>query len=115
MPAGSRPANAALGVRRTEAGTYPAPSQATFSRIPARVSKERIEQRCWPTKPRCAARRPRNEIVVLDGKMPGHSGGLNVVTAKPRAKLKLSAKGGGFGPGAWKNERAQWCGSVYSS
>jgi hypothetical protein len=35
---------AALGVRRTAAGEYPAPSQPTFCRMFARVSPERIEQ-----------------------------------------------------------------------
>lgn len=72
---------AALGVRRTAAGQYPAPSQPTFSRMFARVSKERIEQTLLAHQNQVRGAPPPDEIVVLDGKVPGHSGGLNVVTA----------------------------------
>jgi hypothetical protein len=72
---------AALGVRRTEAGQYPAPSQPTFSRMFARVSKARIEQTLLAPQNQVRGAPPPDEIVVLDGKVPGHSGGLNVVTA----------------------------------
>jgi hypothetical protein len=72
---------AALGVRRTLAGEYPAPSQPTFSRMFARVSKEHIEQTLLAHQTQVRGAPPPDEIVVLDGKVPGHSGGLNVVTA----------------------------------
>ena len=72
---------AALGVRRTEAGEYPAPSQPTFSRMFARVSPEQIEQVLLAHQYQVRGAPPAKELVVLDGKVPGHSGGLNVVTA----------------------------------
>lgn len=72
---------AALGVRRTAQGGYPAPSQPTFSRMFARVSPQRIEQALLAHQRQVRGAPPANEIVVLDGKVPGHSGGLNVVTA----------------------------------
>ena len=72
---------AALGVRRTLAGAYPAPSQPTFSRMFARVSPERIEQALLAHQKQVRGEPPASEIVVLDGKVPGHSGGLNVATA----------------------------------
>lgn len=72
---------AALGVRRTEAGEYPAPSQPTFSRMFARVSPEQIEQALLAHQRQVRGAPPVDELVVLDGKVPGHSGGQNVVTA----------------------------------
>lgn len=72
---------AALGVRRTAAGAYPAPSQPTLSRMFARVSAERIEQALLAHQRQVRGAPPAAEIVLLDGKVPAHSGGLNVVTA----------------------------------
>jgi len=72
---------AALGVRRTKAGEYPAPSQPTFSRMFARVSPEQIEQALLAHQSQVRGAPPAGEIVVLDGKVPAHSGGQNVVTA----------------------------------
>jgi hypothetical protein len=72
---------AALGVRRTLQGEYPAPSQPTFCRMFARVSAEQIEQALLAHQRRVRGAPPKGDIVVLDGKVPGHSGGLNVVTA----------------------------------
>lgn len=72
---------AALGVRRTAAGEYPAPSQPTFSRMFARVSPQRIEQALLAHQSQVRGAPPPAELVVLDGKMPKHSGGQNVVTA----------------------------------
>jgi Domain of unknown function (DUF4338)/DDE_Tnp_1-associated len=72
---------AALGVRRTATGDYPAPSQPTFSRMFARVSPEQIEQVLLAHQRQVRGAPPAEEIVVLDGKVPRHSGGQNVVTA----------------------------------
>jgi hypothetical protein len=71
----------ALGVRRTEQGGYPSPSQPTFSRMFARVSEEQIEQALLAHQNQVRGTAPPDEIVVLDGKVPAHSGGQNVVTA----------------------------------
>ena len=72
---------AALGVRRTAAGEYPAPSQPTLCRLFARVAEQEIEQALLAHQAQVRGPPPPEEIVVLDGKVPGHSGGLNVVTA----------------------------------
>lgn len=72
---------AALGVRRDAKGDYPAPSQPTFSRLFARVSPRQIEQALIAHQSQVRGQPPASDIVVLDGKEPKHSGGLNVVTA----------------------------------
>ncbi|MFN0068261.1 MAG: ISAs1 family transposase [Limisphaerales bacterium] len=72
---------AALGVRRTASGEYPAPSQPTFCRLFARVSEQAIEQALLAHQAQVRGAPPKDELVVLDGKVPGHSGGLNVVSA----------------------------------
>lgn len=72
---------AALGVRRTAQGEYPAPSQPTFCRMFKRVSEQEIEQALLAHQAQVRGAPPKDDLVVLDGKMPGHSGGLNVVTA----------------------------------
>lgn len=72
---------AALGVRRTAAGEYPAPSQPTFSRMFDQATPERIEQALLAHQKQVRGAPPADEIVVLDGKVPAHSGGLNVVSA----------------------------------
>lgn len=72
---------AALGVRRNSAGAYPAPSQPTFSRMLAQVSALHIEQALLAHQRQIRGTPPADELVVLDGKQPKHSGGQNVVTA----------------------------------
>ena len=72
---------AALGVRRTGQGEYPAPSQPTFSRMFKHVSEQQIEEALLAHQAQVRGAPPPQEIVVLDGKVPGHSGGLNVVSA----------------------------------
>ena len=68
-------------MRRTASGEYPAPSQPTFCRLFARVSEQQIEQALLAHQAQVRGAPPKHELVVLDGKVPGHSGGLNVVTA----------------------------------
>jgi hypothetical protein len=72
---------AALGVRRTASGEYPAPSQPTFCRLFARVAEQAIEAALLAHQAQVRGAPPTDELVVLDGKVPGHSGGLNVVSA----------------------------------
>jgi len=72
---------AALGVRRTAQGEYPAPSQPTLCRLFERISEQSIEQALLAHQAQVRGPPPQDELVVLDGKVPGHSGGLNVVTA----------------------------------
>lgn len=72
---------AALGVRRNAAGEYPSPSQPTFSRMLAQVCALQIEQALLAHQRQIRGAPPADELVVLDGKQPKHSGGQNVVTA----------------------------------
>lgn len=72
---------AALGVRRNARDEYPAPSQPTFSRMFAHVAEQAIEAALLAHQAQVRGAPPKDEIVVLDGKVPKHSGGLNVVTA----------------------------------
>lgn len=72
---------AALGVRRNARDEYPAPSQPTLSRMFAHVSEQQIEAALLAHQSRVRGAPPKDEIVVLDGKQPKHSGGLNVVSA----------------------------------
>lgn len=72
---------AALGVRRNAQDEYPAPSQPTFSRLFKHVSEEQIEAALLAHQRQVRGAPPTDEIVVLDGKQPKHSGGLNVVSA----------------------------------
>ena len=72
---------AALGVRATADGKYPAPSQPTFSRLFKRLSAARVERALLEHQRQVRGAPPATEIVVLDGKVPAYSGGLNVVSA----------------------------------
>ncbi|MFH1499371.1 MAG: ISAs1 family transposase [Verrucomicrobiota bacterium] len=72
---------AALGVRRNAKGEYPAPSQPTFSRMFARVDERRIEAVLLRHQAQVRGAPPPGEVVALDGKVPGHGGGQNVVSA----------------------------------
>jgi hypothetical protein len=80
---------AALGVRRNMEGYYPAPSQPTFSRMYQHVSKAEIERILRAHQEQVRGAPPADEIVVLDGKEPKHSGGLNVVSAITAPGLHL--------------------------
>ncbi len=80
---------AALGVRRNARDEYPAPSQPTFSRMFEHVSEEQIEAALLDHQAQVRGAPPSDEIVVLDGKVPKHSRGLNVVTAVTAPSLHL--------------------------
>ena len=71
----------ALGVRLDQNGKCPAPSQPTFCRMFKHVSEERIEQILLAHQRQLRGEPAPDEIVVLDGKAPKHSGGQIVVTA----------------------------------
>ena len=72
---------AALGVRATADGNYPAPSQATFSRLFTRLCAARVEQALLEHRRQVRGAPPKDELIVLDGKVPAHSGGCNVASA----------------------------------
>lgn len=72
----------AVGIRR-RAGTnhYGAPDQATFSRMMSRVDVEIVEQVLLAWQRAIRGPVPQDEIIAMDGKIPAHSGGKNIVTA----------------------------------
>ena len=78
----SQSQRAALGIRR-KAGSkyYSSPDQSTFSRMMSSVDIDKVEAVMieWQTVVRGAP--AEDELVVIDGKIPKHSGGKNVVTA----------------------------------
>ena len=57
------------------------PSQPTFSRLFKRLSAPRVERALLDYQHQVRGAPSATEIVVLDGKVPAHSGGLNVVSA----------------------------------
>ena len=71
----------ALGVRCNDHGKCPAPSQPTFSRMFQRVAEKEIERVLLAHQRQVRGEPDPDDIVVLDGKEPKHSGGQNVVTA----------------------------------
>lgn len=78
----SQSQRAALGVRRRPASKYySSPDQSTFSRMMSSVDIDKVEAVLleWQTAVRGAP--APDELVVIDGKIPKHSGGKNVVTA----------------------------------
>jgi hypothetical protein len=72
----------AVGIRR-RAGTnhYGAPDQSTFSRMMSQVDVELVEKVVIAWQACVRGPVPEDEIIAIDGKVPAHSGGKNVVTA----------------------------------
>ena len=61
--------------------SYSSPDQSTFSRMMSSVDIDKVEAVLieWQSAVRGAP--AEDELVVIDGKIPKHSGGKNVVTA----------------------------------
>jgi hypothetical protein len=78
----SQPQRRALGIRR-KAGTkhYPSPGQSTFSRMMSQVDIDAVETVLIQWQRQLRGEVPEDELVCLDGKIPKHSGGKNVLTA----------------------------------
>lgn len=78
----SQPQRRALGIRR-KAGTkyYPSPGQSTFSRMMSQVDIDAVETVLIQWQRQLRGEAPEDELVCLDGKIPKHSGGKNVLTA----------------------------------
>lgn len=72
----------ALGIRR-RAGQrhYPAPSQATFSRMMSQADIKAVEAVLLDWQKQIRGEPDRDELIAIDGKIPKHSGGQNVVSA----------------------------------
>lgn len=72
----------ALGIRMNPKTRHcPTPSQPTFSRLYKKVSPEEIERRVLDFQTQVRGAPPPEELIVLDGKEPRHTGGHHVLTA----------------------------------
>ncbi len=70
-----------LGIRPDDPGHYPTPSQPTFCRLYARVSALEVERAVLAFQRQVRGAPPPDELIVLDGKAPHHTGGQQVLTA----------------------------------
>lgn len=71
----------ALGFRRQRQGRYPAPSQATFSRLLKQVDGRAVNQAVLAVQERVRGQPPRTDLIAVDGKEPKHGTGDAVLTA----------------------------------
>lgn len=71
----------ALGIRRQDDGTFPAPSQPTFCRMMEHLDEEALEKIFLQVQEQIRGPAPKDELIVLDGKQPRHGGGHSVLTA----------------------------------
>ena len=71
----------ALGIRRQEGPSYPAPSQPTFCRLMEHLDDEALEKVFLRVQEQIRGPAPPQELIVLDGKEPRHGGGHSVLTA----------------------------------
>jgi phage protein U len=72
----------ALGIRPDpRTGKYPTPSQPTFCRLYARVAPLEIDRAVRAFQRQVRGAPPPDELIVLDGKEPRHTGGQHILTA----------------------------------
>ncbi len=72
----------ALGIRRDPTTKrYGAPDQSTFSRMMSKVDVDCVEQVMLDWQKQIRGKANEQELIAIDGKIPKHSGGKNVVTA----------------------------------
>jgi hypothetical protein len=72
----------ALGIRQNSAtGKYPAPSQPTFCRLYAQVDALEIERAVLAFQCQVRGAPPPDDLIVLDGKEPRHTGGQHILSA----------------------------------
>ncbi|MBM3748322.1 MAG: ISAs1 family transposase [Acidobacteria bacterium] len=71
-----------LGFRKDRhSGRYPAPSQPTFCRLYAQVDARAVEAAVLEFQRQLRGPPPPEDLIVLDGKQPRHTGGQRVLTA----------------------------------
>ena len=71
----------ALGIRRQDTGTFPAPSQPTFCRMMEHIDDDALERILLQVQQQIRGPAPKEELIVLDGKQPRQGGGHSVLTA----------------------------------
>jgi len=71
-----------VGIRRRPGSNrYGAPDQSSFSRMMSRVDVAIVEKVLLDWQECIRGPAPEDEIIAIDGKIPAHSGGKNIVTA----------------------------------
>jgi hypothetical protein len=70
-----------LGIRPDANGWYPAPSQATFSRLLQAVNLAAVDRAVQEFQTQVRGPAPKDELIALDGKQPKHGGGHSILTA----------------------------------
>ena len=71
----------ALGIRPSPDGSFPAPSQATFSRFLDRSDAQALHQRLLQIQAKVRGQPPAEELIVVDGKEPRHGPGEAILGA----------------------------------
>lgn len=71
----------ALGVRPSPDGSFPAPSQSTFSRFLAGIDAQSLQERLLQIQARVRGQPPAHELIVVDGKEPRHGPGEAILGA----------------------------------
>ncbi len=70
----------ALGIRPNAAGSFPAPTQATFSRCLSGLDPQRLNPVLLAIQTQVRGAPPTDELIVLDGKEPRHGPGQAILT-----------------------------------
>ena len=71
----------ALGIRRNAQGRYPAPCQATFSRLLQKLDGRHVHTVLLEIQRQVRGAPPPQDLIVVDGKEPKHGPGDAVLTA----------------------------------
>lgn len=71
----------ALGIRPGRDGSFPAPSQSTFSRLLSGLDAKRLNQVLLDIQAQVRGQPPPDELIAVDGKEPRHGPGDSILTA----------------------------------
>jgi len=71
----------ALGIRPNPAGSLPAPSQSTFSRLLSGLDARRLNEALLGIQRQIRGQPPPDELIAVDGKEPRHGPGDAILTA----------------------------------
>jgi hypothetical protein len=71
----------ALGIRPSPDGSFPAPSQSTFSRFLDQIGAQALQERLLQIQAKVRGRPPADELIVVDGKEPRHGSGEAILGA----------------------------------
>jgi hypothetical protein len=71
----------AVGIRPSPDGSFPAPSQSTFSRFLAQIDAKALQDRLLQIQARVRGPIPAHELIAVDGKEPRHGSGEAILGA----------------------------------